>query len=608
MIFRFLPALPFVFGLAVLQAQESAQVSMTETWAFRIVPKASGYTLSSETTMKESLLNWAACGPTRFHLDEPHHAPITRLRASRNDLALPADRIGFHYPPASDEFIGVGKVHDIDFSGGLRPGDRLSYAYTQIYTDPALFPLITVPALNQVARMELSVEHPAELTVEFSVFTPHGAREPAIEHPDPRHTRIVFTSLPKPDRHPHDPYGDLGAAVVTRVSHAGVPLSLHTPKAFMSWYQPQLEILPDPSGALDGHLREAVGRAATPLEKARLLFDFVKSEVRYLADEGRGHAFVPHAARQVLDQKWGDCKDKAWLLVNLARAQGLRMHLALVSTKILPALAEETMDMFNHCICVLEDDGRLVFMDPTATESEIGDPPDYELLGRALVLDPGQPRNVTIPNGKTTPDLSLAIEADLAGSRKGKAVITLRHTWRWRVLDARKRLNPADFEGYLGSRLNARLNRISLEGFTCRSEDRDQVVLEAKADLTDFPVDSALKVYLPTTVFRAVDADLLDRRKDQDAIEVTGPELWELDLNLAAAGLQPRAERLALGGEEGPSHEASCAGAPGTARLHYLFKQPYRLVPSPGREAFLGFCEQYLQQSRNLFSLTRSQP
>jgi len=608
MFHRTLSALPLLFGLAALQAQESAHVAWTETQTFRIAPAAAGYRMSSEIELQETLLNWAACGPHSIRLGEPHHAPITRLRASRNGVPLPADRISFHYPQARDVFINAGKVHDLDFSGDLKPDDRLACAYAQDYPDPALFPLIKVPALDQVVRFELGIEHPAELRVDFSVFQPRAALEPAIQRPDPGHTRIIFTSIPAPGRLPHDPFSDLGAAVLTRITRNGVPLTLHTPEALMAWYRPQLEPMADPAGALGEGMRAELARAATPLEKARLLFDFVKSEVRYVADFGRGHAFIPHSPRQVLEQKWGDCKDKAWLLVNLARGQGLRMHSVLVSTDVMPLVPEEYPGLFDHVICALEDGGKLTFMDPTDPHSAIGDPPDSDLLGRVLVLDPERPRSVVVPNLKTTPDLSLAIAGNLADGRKGTAVITLRHSWRSGVLDARKVMSPADFEGYLGTRLNRELNRISLEGFTFKSEDRDQVVLEAKADLADFPVDAVEKVYLPSTVFRTVAPDLLDRKKDKDFIEAPGPKIYELELVLAAAGLQPRSERFALGGDEGPSHEASCAGTPGTARLHYLFKQPYRLVPGPGRDAFLGFCEQYLQQNVNLFSLVRSRP
>src|SRR6266566_3738801 len=61
-----------------------------------------------------------------------------------------------------------------------------------------------------------------------------------------------------------------------------------------------------------------------PLEQTRRLYDFVRSKVTYVAIHLGIGGWQPHAAADVLRNRYGDCKDKATLLISMMRSVGLK--------------------------------------------------------------------------------------------------------------------------------------------------------------------------------------------------------------------------------------------------------------------------------------------
>jgi hypothetical protein len=147
-----------------------------------------------------------------------------------------------------------------------------------------------------------------------------------------------------------------------------------------------------------------------------------------------------------------------------------------------------------------------------------------------------------------------------------------------------------------------------MDHFRFQEEDREKVLVEADVDLTDFFVRTDLRVYAPSAPFRAISPDSLERVSDAHPVDAQGPSNYQLEINLKADGLQPRPERLQLGHEHAASHTATCSSVPGRVRLAYRFLQPFKIVPTEARDAFLAFCADYLQSNRKLFVLQRSEP
>lgn len=128
-----------------------------------------------------------------------------------------------------------------------------------------------------------------------------------------------------------------------------------------------------PTRAIPAAWQEAVARLMreekSETARAYAALRMVQDQVRYVGVEvGRGGYF----AREPLDvirQGYGDCKDKALLLVTMLRAMGMTADVALADIDQGYGLATHlpTMQAFDHMIVRVVADGKPVWMDGTAS-------------------------------------------------------------------------------------------------------------------------------------------------------------------------------------------------------------------------------------------------
>jgi Flp pilus assembly protein TadD/transglutaminase-like putative cysteine protease len=72
--------------------------------------------------------------------------------------------------------------------------------------------------------------------------------------------------------------------------------------------------------------------ADTPTKKARLLYDFVARNVRYVSISLGIGRYQPHSAADVLQNGYGDCKDKHTLFSAMLRAEGIQSYPVLIDS------------------------------------------------------------------------------------------------------------------------------------------------------------------------------------------------------------------------------------------------------------------------------------
>ncbi len=118
---------------------------------------------------------------------------------------------------------------------------------------------------------------------------------------------------------------------------------------------------------------------------------FVQDDVRYLGIEMGERSHKPNEPDKVLEQRFGDCKDKARLLVSLLRAMNIDASVALVNTNsgrfVERGLPSPTV--FDHAIVFVQLQGKNYWLDATrsyqqGTLSSLY-MPDYEV---ALIIAP----------------------------------------------------------------------------------------------------------------------------------------------------------------------------------------------------------------------------
>jgi hypothetical protein len=107
-------------------------------------------------------------------------------------------------------------------------------------------------------------------------------------------------------------------------------------------------------------------RSMTEFEKAKTIYDYIESNIRYSSVSFRQSAFVPQRASQTLITRLGDCKDLSNLFVTLARMAGINAQMVLVDTRdngqkdmMLPSVE------FNHCIAKATLDNKNYYIELT---------------------------------------------------------------------------------------------------------------------------------------------------------------------------------------------------------------------------------------------------
>ena len=181
-------------------------------------------------------------------------------------------------------------------------------------------------------------------------------------------------------------------------------------------YQAPAHLSPALQAAVDGIAQQSPDADARVVAVLRL----VQQQVRYLGVEIGAGTHAPSAPDVVYARRWGDCKEKALLMVTMLRALGIDASPALVNTERRNDIDHDLPNAgsFDHAITRVRADGVDYWLDPTrspqqgtlATVSQ----PDY---ARALVLD-GRSTALTAMRANTVAAHSREVRIDV-DSRAG---------------------------------------------------------------------------------------------------------------------------------------------------------------------------------------------
>ncbi len=145
--------------------------------------------------------------------------------------------------------------------------------------------------------------------------------------------------------------------------------------------------------------RELVRNQTTREAKIEALADYVQASLTYKAIEFGRRAWLPSPPSQIVENRYGDCKDHAALFYLLLRALDEPAELVLVSTTTEIQPEVPSMDQFNHMIVFAPSYGGGHFFDLTDKNHDLATLPPLGLGGKsALLLDPQRPRLVQIPD------------------------------------------------------------------------------------------------------------------------------------------------------------------------------------------------------------------
>ncbi|MGB0064312.1 MAG: DUF3857 domain-containing protein, partial [Terracidiphilus sp.] len=128
--------------------------------------------------------------------------------------------------------------------------------------------------------------------------------------------------------------------------------------------------------AVEAALEPLVAHKKSAAEKEAAILDYLDREVRYTGIEFGEAAIVPHDPAETLAKKYGDCKDKATLMVTMLRAAGIPAYVALLSVESRMDVPTDLpgMGLFNHAIVYVPGKNPL-WIDATDRYAQLGQLP-----------------------------------------------------------------------------------------------------------------------------------------------------------------------------------------------------------------------------------------
>jgi transglutaminase-like putative cysteine protease len=188
-------------------------------------------------------------------------------------------------------------------------------------------------------------------------------------------------------------------------------------KEFGRWYSQLLE----PGLQLDDNLRtvaqQILARNLTTQGKVQAVYESVKRRTKYIGFEFGVHSYQPYPVSTVERRGFGDCKDKAAMLVALLRAVGVPAEFAMIRTRAAGAMAEGaySIQLFDHAMVFVPE--LNAYLDGTADSAVPGGLPPNDQGAMAMTLDAqGNATRRTVPfSAPQANGVTGQMQANLAG-------------------------------------------------------------------------------------------------------------------------------------------------------------------------------------------------
>jgi len=177
-------------------------------------------------------------------------------------------------------------------------------------------------------------------------------------------------------------------------------------------------------------------------EKLHALYEFVSTRFRYIGVDLGVSRYTPHAASDVLINRYGDCKDKHTLFAALLQAAGTTAYPVLISTKFRIDASFPSPSAFDHVITAIPRGDSFLFLDTTPEVAPFGLIMQNIRDRQALVVPSSSPAHlVTTPADPPFPayerahmesslDTNGTLDAKIRFEERGDGELVLRLAYR----------------------------------------------------------------------------------------------------------------------------------------------------------------------------------
>lgn len=282
--------------------------------------------------------------------------------------------------PELDNGIYGGSVTAAIVINDVRVGDTLEFAYTTFGSNPVFDNRFFDGAgwRNEapVGRRRITVDAPPGRTINYRALGPDGEVLPVARESQAKGRRVVRFEgqrLPAVVLEPYAPR-DYQQVSWIQFSEFGSWKDVNAWATALFAVKPEDVVTLEAAGIAPGKLEDRISQA----------LQFVQNDIRYLSVSLGENSHRPYPPRQVLERRYGDCKDKSLLLASLLRQLGVDAVPVLVPSYMrrgLDRMLPSPM-MFDHVIVRAQVAGQVYYFDPT----RLGQVGKIERMGQAHAL------------------------------------------------------------------------------------------------------------------------------------------------------------------------------------------------------------------------------
>ncbi|MBX3229736.1 MAG: DUF3857 domain-containing protein [Labilithrix sp.] len=182
---------------------------------------------------------------------------------------------------------------------------------------------------------------------------------------------------------------------------------------------------------------EITKNAKTDKDKVKAIYDFVVQKTRYVALEFGIHGFKPYRCAQIFARGFGDCKDKATLIVTMLKELGINATIVVLRTGMKGDFEQEPASLapFDHAIAYVPSLDW--YLDGTAEFTGSGELPAMDRGALAIQINEGKPKLVHLPEPPASESVSskrieAAVNADGSAQIDWNVSVSGVHASSWR--------------------------------------------------------------------------------------------------------------------------------------------------------------------------------
>ena len=326
--------------------------------------------------------------------------------------------------------------------------------------------------------------------------------------------------------------------IVPRLSYS----SVGSWEAVYNWYKDIAKDRYTVDQAIEETVEELTADLLTEDDKIRAIYHFVASQIRYVGIELGQGAYQPTPADQVLNVRYGDCKDKTTLMIAMLDLAGIEAFPVMLNPAPYQRIDLElpSLGQFSHLIgAVPRDDGSYIWLDPTADTCSYGDLPARNRGRKGFVIQSERGEFVDIPI--STPESNqLLVDTEIALTEDGTVQGMMRiDTLGQYNVEARleyKRVSPSAWKDTLAVGLSKQFPGVRVDAVQISDLEDLNVPVQLNVAFTvenyAEPIDNRLMFPLPSDEFSDY-AEIFAAAERQHPLDLSYPMQMKKTIRIA---------------------------------------------------------------------------